>query len=151
MADGKYFSTTSAKKRIGHLLTGFWSTTRRTYAGHSDRTLYFPTWDELQKILRENIVPKNTVDLGEGFDCDDYAFVLKGKVSLYGRSEMKLEHSMCLGIAWARFRWVEDEYHAANWAMDDTGKFFWIEPQEQNKIYQPFQNQIAGGLTTILV
>ena len=54
--------------------------------------------------------------IAEYMDCDDFAYRLKGQVSIYPWSAIPF------GIVWT-------DLHALNCFVDDTGKFWFVEPQ----------------------
>jgi len=127
MPDGIYISSNSLKNKLGVKLGSYFAKKRYRYAGFSDNEFYIPTRLEIETFLNDNpIKPGNLSD--ESFDCDDYAFVLKGSVSLYVRNSGQYTASMCIGIAWGMFQWAE-ELHACNWALDSDFNLIWIEPQ----------------------
>ena len=133
MTQGTYKKAEDVRARISLLTDPYWSNTARTYAGFSDSQFYLPTRQEVDQFLspsNENSVVEVPESIGEGFDCDDFAFVLKGKVCLYARDKLNLRASMCLGIAWARFDWIGDTLHSVNWVLYDSLEFAWIEPQD---------------------
>ena len=142
---GSYIRQSIVKQRVSTYVRPYWSTSRRTYGGFSDSRYYLPSAPELEEMLLENPVFPDP-GLGEGFDCDDYSFVLKGSFSLYGK-EKALSASICLGIAWGRFSWRK-EYHACNWVLTDEYTFSWIEPLTHT--LHPVTD-CKGGLTLMLV
>ncbi len=145
---GAYIGTPQLKAVLGKLLRLYWATdSRPKYAGFSDSRYYAPTGEEIKKFLDET--PLQPVSaFGEVFDCDDYSFVMKGAASLYGRDVARLESGLCIGIAWARFSWKPDPFHACNWTLDDGGRFWWVEPQD-NKLHP--LTACAGDLTLIII
>ena len=86
-------------------------------------------------------------DLGEGFDCDDFAYVLKGRMCLYGRDKLNAQYSLCTGIAWGYFEWVPNKNHAVNWMIDESKQLYWIEPQNRT-IYHA--GKCLGNLQLVL-
>jgi hypothetical protein len=127
---GIYITTPQLKARLRKQLQPYWvPDTRPRYAGFSDSRYYAPTGDEIKKFLSDTPL-QPTGAFGEVFDCDDYAFVMKGAASLYARDVSKLECGLCIGIAWARFSWKPDPFHACNWTFDNEGQVWWVEPQD---------------------
>jgi len=142
---GTYKDQSSVKQIISRCVRPYWSNTQRTYGGFSDNQYYLPNYTELQGILSQNPVFSN-VNLGEGFDCDDYSFVLKGSFSMYGKN-IGLKASICLGIAWGLFNW-RLEFHSCNWILLDDYSFWWVEPSNKN-LHE--LRSCRGGLTLMLV
>jgi hypothetical protein len=145
MPDGVYLSREQVKKRLGPLLLPFWSGQRK-YAGFGDTYYYLPTPAEVAAFVADHPIAPAQV-ASQAFDCDDYAFVLKGSVCLYVRDTQAISASMCLGIAWGRFAW-KPEFHACNWVLDAAGTFQWLEPQ--TKLFYDI-GQCAGDLELVLV
>lgn len=145
---GEYITTTQLKARLSKQLRPYWATDSRSkYAGFSDSRYYAPTGDEIMKFL-DNTPLQPTGLFGELFDCDDYAFVMKGAASLYARDVAKLESSLCIGIAWARFFWKPDPFHACNWTLNNEGQVWWVEPQDHE--LHPLTT-CKGDLTLIII
>lgn len=142
---GTYVNQNIVKQRLSRYVRPYWSNTQRTYGGFSDSRYYLPDYTELQNMLAQNPVFSSN-DLGEGFDCDDYSFVLKGSFSLYGKN-IGLEASICLGIAWGLFNW-RSEFHSCNWILLDNFTFWWVEPSNKN-LHEV--HSCRGGLTLMLV
>ncbi len=145
MPDGIYISNHRLKNRLGVKLGPYFATNRYRYAGFSDNEFYIPTRQEIETFLNHNpINPGKLYD--ESFDCDDYAFVLKGSVSLYVRNSEQFTASMCIGIAWGMFQWAEG-LHACNWALDSDFELIWIEPQN-GEIYN--LSECRGNLELLI-
>lgn len=85
-----------------------------------------PTIQEMMSVIQQNNV--SLPPLGEGYDCEDYAFAFKGSISLYVRKVLQSQHGLCVGIAGGLFNWTPG-FHACNWFINDQGIIFWIEPQ----------------------
>jgi len=147
MAGGIHISREQFQQRVKSLLSGLWATNTRTYAGFSDTQFYLPTRQELTEFLLKNQIESAGV-VDQSFDCDDYAFVLKGSVSLFGRSQQDINASLGIGIAWGMFTWAGNQPHACNWALDKDLQFLWIEPQD-GKTYS--LDHCSGALIFILV
>lgn len=146
-AKGRYLTAGQLKRRLSRLLSPFWASSRRTYAGFSDEQFYAPTEAEVRTFLEAEPIPAELYQ-DEVFDCDDYAFVLKGLVSLHARSLERITSSMSIGIAWGRFDWVDDEFHATNWVLLEDGEFRWLEPQD-GTVHAV--GECSGGLTLVVV
>ena len=127
---GQKLAAKEVQRNLRALTDPFWSTKFRTYAGFSDSIYYLPSVDELDVILKdEDFVVPVPKHMKQGFDCDDFAYVFKGRSCLYARDNFTPDGSLCLGIAWADFSWV-NEFHAANWALCDDLNLYWVEPQD---------------------
>ncbi len=147
MPGGRYFTAAQLKRRLGRLLSPYWSTSRRTYAGFSDEEFYAPTEAEVRRFLEAEPIPGEYYQ-DEVFDCDDYAFVLKGLVSLHARSLGGVTSSMALGIVWGAFEWVDNDFHATNWVVLEDGGFRWVEPQD-GTVHGV--EECRGGVTLVVV
>lgn len=94
----------------------------------ADPFFYLPTLQQMQEFLHYNVnLPP--VDLGTGFDCDDYAYAVKGSIGLWNRNHAHVQASWCVGVIFARFAWMGNVEHAANWFIDKAGLLHLIEPQ----------------------
>lgn len=77
-------------------------------------------------------VPKSDTFTGDGgFDCDDFAFILKGLVAKWRVDDDPNGLPLAFGVAWGRFRgFGNGQYHALNWvAFSEDRKIRWVEPQ----------------------
>jgi hypothetical protein len=145
---GIYISTPQLRASLREQLRPYWvPNTKSRYAGFSDSRYYAPTGDEIKKFLDETPL-QPTDPFGEVFDCDDYAFVMKGAASLYARDVAKLECGLCIGISWAKFAWKPDPFHACNWTFDSNGRLWWIEPQD-HELHA--LTSCKGDLTLIII
>lgn len=145
--EGKIVSKDYVASTLSGILRPYWALDHRTFAGFSDFQYYLPTPEELETFLKENPVKDPEATPDEGFDCDDYAYVLKGAACLSARRKWGVQHSMCLGIAWGNFKW-RSGFHCCNWVIDAEGNFSWVEPQDSRF------HQVADceyGLTLIIV
>jgi hypothetical protein len=134
--------------RLSRYVKPYWAADNRAkYAGFADSRYYAPTVQELEGFLR-NTPLQPTVMFGEVFDCDDYAFVMKGAASLFARDLARLQTGLCLGIAWGNFAWKPDPFHACNWVIDADGHLWWVEPQDHRVHDIP---QCRGDLTLLLI
>ena len=145
---GVYIGTPQLKARLSKQVRPFWATDGRPkYAGFADSRYYAATVTEIERFLRDTPLQPSGA-FGEVFDCDDYAYVMKGAASLYARDVANLESGLCLGIVWASFSWKPDPFHACNWTLDDVGQLWWIEPQDHQR-HAPTTCQ--GNLTLLLI
>ncbi len=95
---------------------------------YGDEQFYLPSLDEIAWILGESQLDRRTW-LQNRFDCDDFAYVLKGEMSSHAYANAELTCGLCVGIAWGNFDWLEGN-HAVNWFIDSTGTLGFIEPQD---------------------
>lgn len=145
MLEGKTIATPIIRQRLDILLAGYWL--NKYYVGFSDSQYYCPSPNEIELFVDQHPIG-GAINLGEGFDCDDYTFVFKGNLSLFTRDQLKLKSSICAGIAWGRFSW-RNEYHAANWFMDRDSVLWWIEPQDG--VLYPINECVKGSLELLIV
>lgn len=94
---------------------------------YGDGMYYLPTLPEVQQILDASQLDRRTW-MAERFDCDDFAYVLKGEMSIHAYDTGSLRFGLCVGIVWGNFDWVSG-YHAINWFIADDGALRFIEPQ----------------------
>jgi len=92
-----------------------------------DGIYYLPTLDEVRQLLAESNGDRRQW-LAERFDCDDFAYVLKGEASVHAYDAGDLRYGLALGMVWGNFDWVNG-YHAINWFVDNVGTLYLIEPQ----------------------
>lgn len=92
-----------------------------------DGSFYLPLLNEVEAILKASQSDRRTW-LAERFDCDDFAYVLKGEMSVHAYETPGLKFGLCVGIVWGYFDWVQG-YHAVNWFLDDQGVLRFVEPQ----------------------
>lgn len=110
-----------------------------------DGMYYLPTMREVQMILSRSQTDRRTW-LAERFDCDDFAYVLKGEVSVHAYSTQGLRFGLCFGMVWGDFTWING-YHAINWFIASDGIVRLIEPQS-DAIYEV--NQCKGNISLLL-
>ncbi len=132
--DGNVITVAQLKKQLGTKLASYWRPTKN-YGGFSDETYYCPSLREIEAILG---MSKNRVDgiksKKNHFDCDDYAFALKGKICLWSNTGAPAD-SLCFGVAWGDFKWVRGAVqtgsiqHACNWVLTADRVLRWVEPQ----------------------
>ena len=111
-----------------------------------DGSYYLPTLGEVQSILEESQLNRRKW-LAERFDCDDFAYVLKGEMSVHAYESNEFRFPLCVGIVWGNFDWV-DGYHAVNWFIDSSGEIRFIEPQD-DKIFE--LSRCQGQISLLLV
>jgi hypothetical protein len=133
------------KKVSGKINPGY------NFTGYSDQMYYKPTFVEFRDYVKYNkisISPSNPIARTEGFDCDDYSFLLKGHISVFNREIARKEHSWAVGIIWGEFTWMKG-LHATNWiATRDSGLWLY-EPQYYLDGFYPF-DQCTGNVQLII-
>lgn len=123
-----YKTQTQVKYALSKQLQPYWIP-KKTYSGFCDQKYYLMKYKQIEKYLENNPIAA-APQLGDGMDCDDFAYILKGNISLANRDHFGYKASLGLGIAWGYFMWI-DEFHAVNWFIDGpTAKMYWIEPQD---------------------
>ena len=123
-----YKTANQVKNAVSKQLGKYWNPKKR-YAGFADTKYFLLKHPQIKHYLKHNKI-KSAPQLGQGMDCDDFAFILKGNLSIANRDKFGYKASLGVGIAWGHFTWVP-EFHAVNWFIDGpTGKLFWIEPQD---------------------
>jgi hypothetical protein len=75
--------------------------------------------------------------ISEERDCDDFSYRLMGQLSIPDWS------GIAFGIIWTNV-------HAFNCLIDETGKFYFIEPQD-GKIYETLQPYMGTEILFILM
>ncbi|WP_434425615.1 lectin MOA-related protein [Nannocystis pusilla] len=108
---------------------------------------YLPSRRELALILRESQADRKAHML-ERYDCDDFAYAIKGEMTAHAYDTGELRYGLCVGLAWGRFDWLPTEAHAINWAITSDEAVWFIEPQTDD-IY-PFE-RCVGGIRLLLV
>lgn len=108
-----------------------------------DGTYYLPTIQEVREILSKSQADRRTW-LAERFDCDDFAYVLKGEMSIHAYDTGDIRYGLCVGMVWGNFAWVKG-YHAVNWFIASDGALRFIEPQNDS-VYDVSQCQGAISL-----
>lgn len=118
----------------------------------TDKQYYVPTFNEFKTYIQYNkisISPTNPIQGGEGFDCDDYAFALKGHIGIFNKNVAKKNHSWAVGIILGHFAWI-NEYHAANWLLTRDHGLFLFEPQKYVDGFERFDKCIGSVKLVIL-
>lgn len=111
-----------------------------------DSNYYLPTQQEIQTILSASQVDRHKW-ISDKFDCDDFAYALKGEMSTHAYETTDLKYGLCVGIVWGNFDWVEG-YHAINWCITSEEKLLLIEPQNDN--FYP-SSHCTDGVSLLLV
>lgn len=113
---------------------------------YGDGYYYLPTLTEVQQILNASQLDRRTW-LAERFDCDDFAYVLKGEMSLHAYDTGELQFGLSVGIVWGNFDWVSG-YHAINWFVASDMRLHLIEPQTDS-IYEA--DRCQGNISLLLL
>lgn len=111
-----------------------------------DGSFYLPTVKEVQHILKSSQLDRRQW-MEERFDCDDFAYVLKGEMSVHAYESNDLRFALCVGMVWGDFDWVQG-YHAVNWFIASDREIRFIEPQS-DEIYDLTHCQ--GKISLLLV
>lgn len=81
----------------------------------SDSTYLLADYDDIALFLAQD--QTNKIDyVAEDFDCDNFSYRLMGQFSVPEWSKL------AFGIVWSNL-------HALNCVIDETGKFWYVEPQ----------------------
>ena len=146
-----YLDGKTIKTRLSKRVKNKWYENKQRI-DFSDTEYYLPTLHEFKTYVHYNritISPNNPIKGTEGFDCDDYAFILKGHVCIFNRNVAKKTHSWAVGIIWANFSWTP-EGHATNWIVTRDRGLFLYEPQQYEKGFYRF-DKCLGNVKLILL
>lgn len=111
-----------------------------------DGSFYLPTQAEVEQILSASALDRRQW-LAERFDCDDFAYVLKGEMSVHTYETADLKFGLCVGMVWGNFDWV-DGFHAVNWFIANDQVLRFIEPQSDT-VYDT--THCLGQISLLLV
>ncbi len=142
---GREIDTESLKILVQRALAGKLANDHEIHYG--DTHFYLPTLAEVALILQASHLDRKKW-MQERFDCDDFAYVLKGEMSAHAYDAPDLHLGLCSGIVWGCFDWTGDEFHAVNWAVTSDEVVWLIEPQTDD-IY-PIE-RCTGGISLLLV
>lgn len=112
-----------------------------------DECYYLPSRRELALILRES-QPERRRHMLERYDCDDFAYAIKGEMTAHAWETDDLRYGLCVGLAWGRFDWMPVAGHAVNWAVTSDEALWFIEPQTDD-IYP--HERCTGGIRLLIV
>ncbi|MFH0734565.1 MAG: lectin MOA-related protein [bacterium] len=123
------------KKEIGNKIIDAtqnkWVDPTNKFIGFNDAKYYAPARQEIENYLYHNgirLMPNDPLGNTEGFDCDDFAFALKGNIAIFNRNVARKPHSWAVGLIWGEFDWVPGP-HVINWVFTRDNGLFLIEPQ----------------------
>lgn len=146
-----YLQKEELRAQILANLKGKWNT-KSSFMTFSDNHYYVPTYKEFRNYIQANesvLISKTELSKTEGFDCDDYSFLLKGHMGLYNREVAKKEHSWAVGIIWANFSWIE-KFHAANLLATSDKGLVLFEPQYGVNGFYEF-SECTGNVNLLIV
>lgn len=115
-----------------------------------DANFYVPTLAELRAIIARSQAHRQQYT-AERFDCDDFAYVLKGEFSLHFYKASNLVCGIAAGIIWGRFSWI-NEFHSANFGITSDQGFVLVEPQsgdQPDKLYPV--SECRGSVSLVLI
>lgn len=112
---------------------GMWLSGNNRFLAASDRSYWVPPYDQVDPILQRCAVSHHGSQ-GDIFDCDDYAFTLKSRLSFLALQERAMTQDLPIacGIFWGRASWDSGDLHAAIWFATRDDKLVWVEPQYNN-------------------
>lgn len=112
---------------------GRWVTGGSKFLGTSDGRYWVPRFNQLKEILDLCRIQHNG-NLGEVFDCDDYAMTLKSKLAYVAKNNrfIELNAPIAAGLFWGDASWDGTGQHAGNWFVTREERLVWIEPQYNN-------------------
>jgi hypothetical protein len=143
-SQGTVVSVNTVEGAVQQHLTGKFSSD--SVIRYGDGTYYLPTVQEVEQILAASQSDRRTW-LEERFDCDDFAYVLKGEMSVHAYDTGDISFGLSVGMVWGNFDWVTG-YHAVNWFVASDGVLRFIEPQSDT-IYDASHCQ--GGISLLVV
>jgi hypothetical protein len=115
-----------------------------------DASFYVPTLAELRAIIARSQGHRKQYT-AERFDCDDFAYVLKGEFSSHFYEASNLVCGIAAGIIWGLFSWIA-EFHSANFGITSDHGFVLIEPQSGNQPDKLFPvSECRGSVSLVLV
>jgi hypothetical protein len=90
----------------------------------ADKQYFCPSLNDAKAVIKRTLVEQYQYTL-EGFDCDDFALLLKAEFvrDAYVTGIRRSAH--CFGIAWGKL----PGDHALNWFIDNVGQLYFVEPQ----------------------
>ncbi len=127
-----------------------WVNPENKFIGFNDELYYSPAKQEIENYLYYNriiVAPNDPLGKTEGFDCDDFAFALKGNIAIFNRNTARQPHSWAVGLIWGEFEWVKG-YHVINWVFTRDKGLFLIEPQ--NGKLEDFR-RCTGNISLIIL
>lgn len=93
-----------------------------------DSHYYLPTVLEVQMIMARSKIARLAVTIDERFDCDDYAFGVKGEFSRCAYDDNRLgDCSFCFGLVMGKFQFKNEE-HATCFFVAGDEKVYLVDP-----------------------
>jgi len=102
----------------------------------SDSAYYLCSKADIETFLAQDATNKQNF-VAETFDCDDFSYRLMGQLSIPSWS------AIAFGIVWTNT-------HALNCFIDDTGKFYFVEPQS-GKLQEDLESWQGNEVLFILM
>jgi hypothetical protein len=99
----------------------------------SEGIYLLPPLGELMRLLAASR-RERTEWLEDRAECDDFAYALRSEAGAHGFAVGEMRVSLCLGLAWGGFDWI-DGAHAVNWFVADDGELRFVEPRHDD-IYE---------------
>ena len=97
----------------------------------ADKQYFCPSLSDAKAVIKRTKVETYQYNI-EGFDCDDFALVLKAEFVKDAYVSGIRRSSHCFGIAWGKL----PGDHALNWFIDDRGQLYFVEPQS-DEVFLP--------------
>jgi len=118
-----------------------------------DEKYFVPAEERIREITSTSLQHHQQY-YAERFDCDDFAYVLKGEFCLHTFKNAESEFGLCAGILWGEFSWVTGQ-HAINWALiapkGDGADFEIVLIEPQGDVFYNSTEYKAGTMSLILV
>ncbi|WP_428409096.1 lectin MOA-related protein [Hyphococcus sp.] len=118
---------------------GRWAS-QEVFLNGADRYYWLPQGRDLSSMLSRCHI-SHFGNLGEVFDCDEYACTFKSKMGYLATEDKGITggYPIAAGIFWGTCNWSPpsqtdnpSELHAANWFVTRENRLVWIEPQFNN-------------------
>lgn len=120
-----------------------------TFKVTHDEVYFCPAEDEFRQIIEHSdvTIPQSTVSYQiNGFDCEDYAYLSRGKLALYVAQNMavlNIPAPIAYGIAIGRCQWVSRgmQRHCFNVAVLED-RVVWVEPNPNTSQNKPTLHEV---------
>lgn len=126
---GKYLTLNEVKDIIKKQVVDAGKTHANFKDYYGDSSYYCPPTADVQALLTKSRTDALTWTRSI-FDCDDFAFVLKGEVARDNYRNLSRRLPYCFGIVWGYN--LGGGHHAMNWVITDDLKFKLVEPQNDS-------------------